>query len=103
MGPMHGIRVVELAGIGPTPFAGMMMSDLGAEVIRVDRVGGSGNPVASSSGPMERGKRAIGFAGAERIGTEMAKRGWQLDSFPSEELFLGNGGAHCMTCPVWVE
>ena len=51
----------------------------------------------------QRGKRAIGFAGAERIGAEMAKRGWQLDSFPSEELFLGNGGAHCMTCPVWVE
>ena len=50
-----------------------------------------------------RGKRAIGFSGAERIGAEMAKRGWQLDSFPSEELFLGNGGAHCMTCPVWVE
>lgn len=51
----------------------------------------------------QRGKKAIGFAGAERIGTEMAKRGWQLDSFPSETLFLGNGGAHCMTCPVLVE
>ena len=50
-----------------------------------------------------RGKRAIGFAGAERIGAEMAKRGWHLDSFPAEELFLGNGGAHCMTCPIWVE
>lgn len=58
-GPLAGVRVVELAGIGPTPFAGMMLSDLGAEVIRVDRVGGSGNPVASGSGPMERGKRAI--------------------------------------------
>jgi N-dimethylarginine dimethylaminohydrolase len=50
----------------------------------------------------QRGKKAIGFAGAERIGAEMAKRGWQLDSFPSETLFLGNGGAHCMTCPVLV-
>jgi alpha-methylacyl-CoA racemase len=58
-GPLTGVRVIELAGIGPTPFAGMMLSDLGAEIIRVDRVGGSGNPVASSSGPMERGKRAI--------------------------------------------
>lgn len=58
-GPLTGVRVIELAGIGPTPFAGMMLSDLGAEVIRVDRVGGSGNPVASGSGPMERGKRAI--------------------------------------------
>ena len=51
----------------------------------------------------QRGKKAIGFAGAERIAGEMAKRGWQLDSFPSETLFLGNGGAHCMTCPVLVE
>lgn len=58
-GPLAGVRVIELAGIGPTPFAGMMLSDLGAEVIRVDRVGGNGNPVASGSGPMERGKRAI--------------------------------------------
>lgn len=59
MGPLEGTRVIELAGIGPTPFAGMMLSDLGAEVIRVDRVGGSGNPVASGTGPMERGKQAI--------------------------------------------
>ena len=59
MGPLAGIRVVELAGIGPTPFAGMMLSDMGAEVIRVDRVGGSSNPVASTSGPMERGKRSL--------------------------------------------
>ena len=59
MGPLHDIRVIELAGIGPTPFAGMMLADMGAEVIRVDRVGGSDNPVATSSGPMERGKRSI--------------------------------------------
>ena len=58
-GPLSGIQVVELAGIGPTPFAGMMLSDMGAQVIRVDRVGGSGNPVATNSGPMERGKRSI--------------------------------------------
>ncbi|MCB0995430.1 MAG: CoA transferase [Acidimicrobiales bacterium] len=71
---MHGIRVVELAGIGPTPFAGMMMSDLGAEVIRVDRVGGSGNPVASSSGPMERGKRAIAVDLKQAEGVEVVLR-----------------------------
>lgn len=59
MGPLTGTRVIELAGIGPTPFAGMMLSDLGAEVIRVDRVGGDSNPVASGTGPMERGKKAI--------------------------------------------
>ena len=40
MGPLHGIRVVEFAGIGPGPFAAMLLSDMGAEVIRVDRKGG---------------------------------------------------------------
>ena len=42
MGPLQGFRVIELAGIGPGPFCGMMLSDMGAEVIRVDRVGGAG-------------------------------------------------------------
>ncbi|MEV0544515.1 CaiB/BaiF CoA transferase family protein [Nocardia salmonicida] len=38
-GPLHGLRVLELAGIGPVPFAGMLLADMGADVIRVDRVG----------------------------------------------------------------
>ena len=42
MGPLKGFRVIELAGIGPGPFCGMMLSDMGAEVIRIDRVGGAG-------------------------------------------------------------
>ena len=37
MGPLAGIRIIELAGIGPGPFCGMMLSDMGAEVIRVER------------------------------------------------------------------
>ncbi|RMF17746.1 MAG: CoA transferase, partial [Candidatus Dadabacteria bacterium] len=44
-GPLAGIRVIELAGIGPGPFCGMMLADMGADVIRVDRPGG--NPAAS--------------------------------------------------------
>ncbi len=39
MGPLAGLRIIELAGIGPGPFAGMMLADHGAEVIRVDRPG----------------------------------------------------------------
>ena len=39
--PLRGVRVVELAGIGPAPFCGMMLADHGAEVIRIDRPGGS--------------------------------------------------------------
>jgi alpha-methylacyl-CoA racemase len=41
MGPLAGIKIIELAGIGPGPFCGMMLADMGAEVIRVDRTGGS--------------------------------------------------------------
>jgi alpha-methylacyl-CoA racemase len=37
MGPLEGIRIVEMAGIGPGPFCAMLLSDMGAEVIRVDR------------------------------------------------------------------
>lgn len=37
MGPLHGLRVIELAGLGPCPMAGMMLADMGAEVIRVER------------------------------------------------------------------
>lgn len=41
-GPLAGLRVVELAGLGPAPFATMLMAELGAEVIRIDRPGGAG-------------------------------------------------------------
>ena len=40
MGPLQGIRVIEIAGIGPGPFCAMMLADLGADVIRVERPGG---------------------------------------------------------------
>ena len=41
VGPLTGTQVVELAGIGPAPFAGMMLSDMGARVVHVDRPGGT--------------------------------------------------------------
>jgi alpha-methylacyl-CoA racemase len=49
-GPLHGVRVVELVGIGPGPFAAMLLADLGADVIRVDRPGGN----ALQLGPAEK-------------------------------------------------
>ncbi len=43
MGPLAGFKIIELAGIGPGPFCGMMLSDMGAEVIRVERLSGATN------------------------------------------------------------
>lgn len=57
MGPLKGIRVIEMAGIGPGPFCAMMLSDMGAEVIRIDRLGlkGSGN----RQHVLNRGRRSL--------------------------------------------
>ena len=41
-GPLTGLKIVEFAGIGPGPFCGMLLSDLGADVVRIDRSGGRG-------------------------------------------------------------
>lgn len=46
MGPLQGIRILELAGIGPGPFCGMMLADMGAEIIRIERPGG--NPTSAN-------------------------------------------------------
>ncbi|MGA8988443.1 CaiB/BaiF CoA transferase family protein [Aeromicrobium sp.] len=45
-GPLHGVRVIELVGIGPGPFAAMLLADLGADVIRIDRPGGNAMQVS---------------------------------------------------------
>ncbi len=39
MGPLHGVKVIEVGGIGPGPFCGMMLSDMGAEIVRIERKG----------------------------------------------------------------
>ncbi|OQW38829.1 MAG: carnitine dehydratase [Proteobacteria bacterium SG_bin5] len=58
MGPLAGIRIVEFAGIGPGPFAAMMLADNGADVVRIDRPGGG--PFAKSGlDLMARGRRSI--------------------------------------------
>tara|TARA_Y100000590_G_scaffold399306_2_gene482420 strand:- start:8028 stop:8966 length:939 start_codon:yes stop_codon:yes gene_type:complete len=50
----------------------------------------------------KQSEHAIGFAGATRIGSEMAKHGIILEGFPADEMWQGNGGAHCMTCPLLI-
>ena len=54
-GPLHGLTIVEMAGIGPAPFAAMMLADHGAEVIRVEREGLIGIP----NDPLLRSRRSI--------------------------------------------
>ena len=46
-GPLAGYRIVEFAGIGPGPFACMMLGDMGAEIVTLDRVGAKKNTRAS--------------------------------------------------------
>jgi alpha-methylacyl-CoA racemase len=48
-GPLSGVRIIEMAGLGPGPFAGMMLADHGAEVIRIDRPGGMPETVLGRS------------------------------------------------------
>ena len=57
-GPLSGLKVVEFAGIGPGPFCGMLLSDLGADVVRIDR---KGQGRASPADITARGRRSIGL------------------------------------------
>ncbi|WP_411080325.1 CaiB/BaiF CoA transferase family protein [Streptomyces sp. cmx-18-6] len=58
-GPLTGVRVVELAGIGPGPFAAMLLADLGADVVRVDRPGGAGIGIDPAYDLTNRNKRSV--------------------------------------------
>ncbi|MFI0019158.1 CaiB/BaiF CoA transferase family protein [Streptomyces griseus] len=58
-GPLTGVRVVELAGIGPGPFAAMLLADLGADVVRVDRPGGAGLGIDPAYDLTNRNKRSV--------------------------------------------
>ena len=58
-GPLQGVRIVEIASIGPGPFAAMMLADLGADVIRLDRRGGADGSLATGAwNLMNRGRRS---------------------------------------------
>jgi alpha-methylacyl-CoA racemase len=59
-GPLSGMTVIELAGLGPAPYAGMLLAELGAEVIRIDRPGGSGILVGHEAVDiLNRGKKSV--------------------------------------------
>lgn len=58
MGPLNGVKVIELQGIGPGPFCGMMLADMGAEIIRIDRAGSVGR-AANNNDILARGRKSI--------------------------------------------
>jgi alpha-methylacyl-CoA racemase len=59
VGPLAGLRVIEIAGIGPAPFAAMLLADLGADVIRIDRPGSGWLRVDPRDDLLNRGKRSV--------------------------------------------
>jgi len=59
-GPLDGVRIIEFAGIGPGPFCGMLLSDLGADVVRIDRAQHVRPDAAPNREPLLRGRRSVG-------------------------------------------
>jgi alpha-methylacyl-CoA racemase len=62
MGPLSGFRIIEFAGIGPGPFAAMLLADLGADIVRLDRSGNvmGGDPDQPPGDILNRGRRSVG-------------------------------------------
>jgi alpha-methylacyl-CoA racemase len=76
MGPLHGLRVVELASIGPGPMCGMLLADLGADVVRVDRTeaSGLGVPMPVRFDVNARGRRSVALDLKVAAGRDAALR-----------------------------
>jgi alpha-methylacyl-CoA racemase len=82
MGPLHGLRVIEMAALGPGPFAAMMLADMGAEVVRIDRPPAPSGPgrrerrdrVDPRLYSMNRGRRSVGVDLKQPDATEVVLR-----------------------------
>ena len=62
MGPLQGLNIIEMAGIGPAPFVGMMLSDMGADVLRIDRKAAGGSDSferVKAANFVDRGRRSV--------------------------------------------
>ncbi|HEY2774780.1 MAG TPA: CaiB/BaiF CoA-transferase family protein [Candidatus Binatia bacterium] len=70
MGPLSSVRVIEMAGLAPAPYAGMILADFGADVIRVDRSPTSGSRPDPTRDFLARGKRSIGINMKDPRGVE---------------------------------
>jgi alpha-methylacyl-CoA racemase len=69
-GPLNGIRIIEMGGIGPAPFAAMMLADHGAEVIRVERAG----MIGFDNDPLRRSRRSISVDLKQATAREVVRR-----------------------------
>jgi crotonobetainyl-CoA:carnitine CoA-transferase CaiB-like acyl-CoA transferase len=74
MGPLHGVRVIELASLAPAPFGCMILSDLGADVLRIERPEACGPGAAVPAGPLVRGRRSAGLNLKDPGGAELLLR-----------------------------
>ncbi|MFD9439746.1 CaiB/BaiF CoA transferase family protein [Streptomyces sp. NPDC060006] len=101
-GPLAGVRVVELAGIGPGPFAAMLLADLGADVVRVDRPGGGGLAIDPAYDITNRNKRSVVVDlkapdGADRVLGLVERADILVEGFRpgvAERLGVGPGTCH---------
>ena len=71
MGPLAGVKLIEIASIGPGPFCGMMLSDMGAEIIRIDRLGGIPGRENRVDDVLARGRRSVAVNLKEKAGQEL--------------------------------
>jgi len=77
MGPLHGIKVIEFAGIGPAPFCAMLLADLGAEVLRIQRRPAEGAAAGSailSGGLLSRGRQSLALDLKQPAAVELVLR-----------------------------
>lgn len=74
MGVLSGYRIVEFAGIGPAPMCAMLLSDMGAEVLRIDRAEDAnlGIPTEAKYGVLNRGRRSVAIDLKQKEGAEVA-------------------------------
>jgi alpha-methylacyl-CoA racemase len=74
MGPLHGVRVIEIASLAPAPFGCMILADLGADVLRVDRIDRSGRQALPPVDPLCRSRRSIRLNLTDPAGVDILLR-----------------------------
>ena len=101
-GPLSGMRVVEMAGKGPAPYCGMMLSDMGADVVRIDRISTLSRRYVHYVDPMSRGRRSIAVdlktpAGVATIRRLVALSDCLIEGYrPGVMERLGLGPSECL-------